>query len=210
MYHLPYLSPLSPFFLLVQGDIYEPSWEGHVSEAGVDGLKGRNSSIAPTRYRIKWISRKLDAISCTVLHQIVVESIQVVGVFFSIFYLFMVVVVVSLFDRQRVQTDRLCFCELWWKQTAVNSASSEIQFVHFSAIYIVMMRLFQHPPFLLVIKPVAWPDALCSSIQTLDKMYSEFHTGRLAHGNGIHYSKPLRRHSPCPCRTAWNSSQVLS
>jgi len=69
------------FFLLVQGDIYEPSCEGHVSEAGVDGLEGRNSSIAPTRYQIKWISRKLDAISCTVLHQIVVESIQVVGVF---------------------------------------------------------------------------------------------------------------------------------
>jgi len=34
------------------------------------------------------------------------------GFFFLFFYLFMVVVVVSLFDRQRVQTDRLCFCEL--------------------------------------------------------------------------------------------------
>jgi hypothetical protein len=56
--------------------------------------------------------------------------------FLSIYYLFMVVVVVSLFDRQRMQTDRLCFCELWWKQSAVNSASSENQFVHFSAICI--------------------------------------------------------------------------
>jgi hypothetical protein len=78
---VPLAIPISPLFLLVQGDIYEPSCEGHVSEAGVDGLEGRNSSIAPTRYQIKWISRKLDAISCTVLHQIVVESIQVAGGF---------------------------------------------------------------------------------------------------------------------------------
>jgi hypothetical protein len=142
---VPLAIPISPLFLLVQGDIYEPSCEGHVSEAGVDGLEGRNSSIAPTRYQIKWISRKLDAISP---NRCWIHSSSW-GVL-SIYYLFMVVVVVSLFDRQRMQTDRLCFCELWWKQSAVNSASSEIQFVHFSAI--IVMRLFQYPPFLLVIK----------------------------------------------------------
>lgn len=60
MYHLPYISPLlSEYlamylsFLPAQGDISEPSCKGHVSEAGVDGLEGRNSSIAPTRYQMK-------------------------------------------------------------------------------------------------------------------------------------------------------------
>jgi hypothetical protein len=91
-----------------------------------------------------------------------------------------------------------------WIRLALRTSS----FIFQLYAYVVVMRLFQHPPLLLVIKPVTWPDALCSSIQTLDQMYSEFHTGRLVHGNGIHYSKPLRRHSPC--RTSWNSSQVLS
>lgn len=42
------LSAHHPFLLLVQGDIPQPSRKGYVSEAGLDGVEGTDSSAAPT------------------------------------------------------------------------------------------------------------------------------------------------------------------
>jgi hypothetical protein len=42
------LSAHHPFLLLVQGDIPQPSRKGYVSEAGLNGVEGTDSSAAPT------------------------------------------------------------------------------------------------------------------------------------------------------------------